>query len=591
MEGLTDPAMSEEPLVLLDAYAARSCPVKTQNRYDRTVEQVSTQPDEALQELFAGGRAFRDEVLDQVATAPGVLDLRGLVESGEDTAGATRDAVAQGVAVIIAPHLPLDVDGHRRGHCDLLVRGADRPDGTPGYRPVHVKRHRVLEAHSGAGTTGSFSDLSAPGAPFGLPDLVVKPSREADLLQLAHYWRMLQAAGWACDGDPVAGVIGTDVPTDGHVIAWVDLAGKVIRTFSRTSPSGWKLRSPLERYDHEFGFRLKVAQVARLRDGSEDDPRQMVSPIVIRECDHCTWWETCKPRLDADDLSLRISKSPLDVREISVLRAHGINTLADLAHTDVEALMETYLPQVAHRHGADSRLRLAARRASLMLDGVELERLTADPFDLPEASLEIDFDIETSAGDRVYLWGFLVHDRLGELTGEGGSRDPFYKAFSRFEVLDNQTEGELAVEAITWLDRLCTERPDTLVYHYSDYEVVHLLRLARRTGDPEVLAAAQRVRAHFVDMFTLVKEHFFGANGLGLKVVAHAGAGFEWRDEDPGGLNSQTWFHDAVLGADELTRSEATTRVLEYNEDDVRATHQLRAWLRGLDDVQTQSSV
>lgn len=569
------------PLILLDSYAARSCPVKTQNRHDRTVEAVPSQPDEALQELFAGGKAFRDDMLDNLAATPGAVDLRPLLGDADQGELETREAIARGDGVIIGARLPLDANGHRKGHCDVLVRGDDQGDGRPGYRPVLVKRHRVLEMHVGAGLEDRFSHLGRPLGSFSIADLTVKPSREGDLLQLAHCWRMLQAAEWACDLAPVAGLIGTDQPSGEHVIAWVDLGKKFLRTFSRTASTGWKLRSPLERYDHEFGFRLKVAQVASQRTGSSGDPRPMVAPIVVRECDHCTWWETCKPQLGDDDLSLRISKSPLDVREISVLRAHGINTLADLAHTDVEALMESYLPEVRHRNGADSRLRLAARRASLMLAGVELERLTSDPIHLPEASLEIDFDIETSAGDRVYLWGFLLHDRLGELDGEGS--DPFYKAFSRFEVLDNASEGELAVEAIRWLDRLCTERPDTLVYHYSDYEVVHLLRLARRTGDPEVLEAAQRVRAHFVDMFTLVKQHFFGTNGLGLKVVARSGPGFEWRDDDPGGLNSQKWFRDAVLGPDELTRSEATTRVLEYNEDDVRATHELRAWLRSLD--------
>ncbi|MFZ1911741.1 MAG: ribonuclease H-like domain-containing protein, partial [Propionicimonas sp.] len=72
----------------------------------------------------------------------------------------------------------------------------------------------------------------------------------------------------------------------------------------------------------------------------------------------------------------------------------------------------------------------------------------------------------------------------------------------------------------------------------------------------------------------------FGTNGLGLKVVATHGAGFAWRDEDPGGLNSMHWFADAVGGATAELREQARTRVLEYNEDDVQATWQLRRWLR-----------
>ena len=68
-------------------------------------------------------------------------------------------------------------------------------------------------------------------------------------------------------------------------------------------------------------------------------------------------------------------------------------------------------------------------------------------------------------------------------------------------------------------------------------------------------------------------------SGLGLKLVA-AHAGFAWRDEDPGGLNSQRWFADAVHGADAAVRAAAEARVLAYNEDDVLATRHVRAWLR-----------
>jgi predicted RecB family nuclease len=56
--------------------------------------------------------------------------------------------------------------------------------------------------------------------------------------------------------------------------------------------------------------------------------------------------------------------------------------------------------------------------------------------------------------------------------------------------------------------------------------------------------------------------------------------GFSWRDEDPGGLNSQLWFAEAVHGETAEIRAQARRRVLEYNEDDVTATSQVREWLR-----------
>jgi predicted RecB family nuclease len=91
--------------------------------------------------------------------------------------------------------------------------------------------------------------------------------------------------------------------------------------------------------------------------------------------------------------------------------------------------------------------------------------------------------------------------------------------------------------------------------------------------------AAGYAEEQFVDLLEIVKAHFFGVSGLGLKMIAKH-AGFSWRDDDPGGLNSQLWFAEAVHGVTPEVRAQARTRVLEYNEDDVSATSQLRAWLR-----------
>ncbi len=249
----------------------------------------------------------------------------------------------------------------------------------------------------------------------------------------------------------------------------------------------------------------------------------------------------------------------------------GIETITDLAGADIDALLVDYLPEVRHRDGAEGRLRLAARRASLMVSGVGLERVSDGPIELPASTLEIDLDIETTAGDRVYLWGFLVDD---------GASEPRYVEFSRFDDFDSAAEIDLARAALTWLDGLLAATPDALVFHYSDFEPVHINRLAARSRDPEFVELGRRVTARAVDLFTVVRRNYFGANGLGLKVVARAGPGFDWRDDEAGGLNSQRWFAEAVGGRTEEVRRAARQRVLDYNEDDVRATHALRAWMR-----------
>ncbi|WP_152362167.1 TM0106 family RecB-like putative nuclease [Microlunatus speluncae] len=591
--------------ILLGSYAARSCAVKTHNAFDATVSQVESEPDDSLAELFDGGLTYQHQVLDRLlaACSETVLDLRALDDHpGRIRTGACAEAVAAGFPVIMGPTLPPDAEGHRLGSPDLLVRGADRADGRPGYHPVEVKWHKIIERHRPrrARPQDQQPEQRPTEPPPELPlTELINPgpqhrelitglglrvgNREADFLQLAHYWRMLERLGWAAD-EPVVAVIGTDghpLPErDGPVLAWLRLDRPVVRTFSRSRPERWRLRTLLERYDHEFDFRVAVAETAARRTGAAGDPAPLVQPIVVDECARCQWWQTCLPQLHTDDVSLRVDKGRLDVREISTLRRNKIFTITDLVDADLEALLEVYLPEVQHRAGAESRLRTAARRARMIVHDIVLERVTEGAIDLPPAELEIDFDIETTAGGLVYLWGFLIID---------GGR-PRYRAFSTFADLDHEAESELAVEALGWLRQVVESAGSVLIYHYSGFELAAIERLAKAHPDPALewardlaRTAPEQVRddrVGFVDLLETVKEHYFGADGLGLKVVARAGAGFAWRDDDPGGLNSQLWFAEAISGESPAQRDAARQRVLDYNEDDVRATAAVRTWLR-----------
>jgi predicted RecB family nuclease len=277
------------------------------------------------------------------------------------------------------------------------------------------------------------------------------------------------------------------------------------------------------------------------------------------------------PELDPDDVSLRIDKAPLDMREIATLRRHGITTITDLVDAELDQLLEWYLPEVGHRGGAEGRIRLAARRARMLLEGTSFDRESIGPIEVPEADVEIDLDIESSADGRVYLWGFLVQ--------RAGDSDAVYADFSRFDDLDDQGEAALAADAFTWLRSVVDSAPSVAVFHYSGYEVAKIAELARREQDELLDWAAGYAEEHFVDLLEIVKAHYFGVSGLGLKLMARH-VGFSWRDEDPGGLNSQLWFADAVHGETPEVRARARRRVLEYNEDDVTATNQVRAWLR-----------
>jgi predicted RecB family nuclease len=575
--------------IVLGAYSARSCPVKTQNAYNPMVvletpnAGASIEANEGLAELFDGGAQFEAAVLDQLIASCGgrVVDLRPLsARTPEVQIGACLEAMRSGAQVIIGGCLPVDLRGHRVGSPDLLIRSADRADHAPAYHPVEVKWHRIIarsrpaEDNTEEPRVLRYSTLTDPRAEaaLGIPGYELRlGSRAADFLQLAHYHRMLEACGFGAE-PALAGVIGTDDLFEGPVLAWADLAEPQVRTFSRSSPEGWRLRSLLERYDYEYSFRIKIAEVAQQQTGRpEQDPELLVRPIVNKECPRCQWWEHCLPQLDPDDVSLRIDKGPLDMREIATLRRHGIATITELADADLDQLMEWYLPEVTHREGAESRIRVAARRARMLLEGTSFDRETAGPIDVPQAHVEIDLDIESSADGRIYLWGFLIH--------EGDDEAAVYHEFSEFDDLDDRSELALAADAFTWLRSVVESTPSVVVFHYSGYEVAKISELAGREHDELFDWAAAYAEEHFVDLLEIVKAHYFGVSGLGLKLMARH-VGFRWRDDDPGGLNSQLWFAEAVHGEAPDARARARRRVLEYNEDDVIATSQVRAWLR-----------
>ena len=54
--------------------------------------------------------------------------------------------------------------------------------------------------------------------------------------------------------------------------------------------------------------------------------------------------------------------------------------------------------------------------------------------------------------------------------------------------------------------------------------------------------------------------------------------GFAWRDPHPSGTGSIQWFHEWVEGGDPTVRQ----RILDYNEDDCRATRVLRDGIAAL---------
>jgi hypothetical protein len=520
--------------VLLGAHDVKRCARRIHNEWDPTLQTEPWEVPAALQLLFDQGNRFQDEVFAELLTA--CCEAIDLADGGpkQVIVGATLGAMDAGLPLILNGWLPDDLIGGRKGRPDLLIHVGDGR-----YIPGKVKNHLVTCTRKKGELT--FSLPGAPGEPLTQTGRTTR-DRIDDALQLAHYWRMLETLG-RTPQHPTGIVIGTD-----RVLAWLDLERPAFTTFSRSS--GTAKRSALQRYDHEHGFRHRVATAAAGRE------QALVLPIFVDECDSCPWYEYCRSITDADVASAHITKGRLSVREWQALSAAGITTVQEMATLDTsdEAFQQRYLPEVAHHKDALRRLSKAVRRARMVRDGLVLERVTAGPIEVPSADVEIDLDIEWDPAEQVYLWGCLMDGR--------------YYAHVTFEEMTESVG--LADDFAQWLRRhiAMAERQGktALIYHYSPAETTWLRRLL---GD-----ASSDLLDHCVDLFPIVKRHFFGLQGLGIKQVAPA-FGFRWHDEEPGGLQSQVWLQQARLGD-----RHSQERILRYNEDDVRATAAVRAGLR-----------
>jgi predicted RecB family nuclease len=422
-----------------------------------------------------------------------------------------------------------------------------------GYVPVIVVRHRVSDPGSGALTT----PLPQVDPDAAADDPERKPrSQPRDLLRLAHLHRMLEAAGWAGGpADPLrhhGGVLGMDA----DVVVWHDLRA-----------GHWPGdRSTLREYDARFADRLAVATAAATGAPA------LARPSRITECRRCPWWPTCEADLEREqDVSLVVRGDAA-----TALRAAGVTTVARLAALDPAA--EPPVP-IAGPPFPD----LVALARAWLRGLAVVRRVPVVP--VPRADVEVDVDMESFGEAGAYMWGALLSRPGGTLPGD---EPEGYRAFATWEPVPTPDEARSFAAFWGWLSGVRAHAAATgrsfAAYCYNEQaENRWLLASARRFAGmpgipPEAEVEAFIADPCWVDLFAVVGEWFLCAHGKGLKAVAPA-AGFAWRDPEASGENSMRWYRDAV-GMDGAARDpDQRRRLLEYNADDVAATHALREWM------------
>ncbi len=283
--------------VLLTGYDAKRCARRIHNEWDPSAEKIAWEVPPTLQMRFDGGIAFEAAVFgsSRLLSAPHVTSICPRCAARARRSLRPCRRWTADVEVILGGWLPDDVAGGRAGKPDVLLRVEQGR-----YVPGDVKAHKDDRAgHEGRRWRTRQIQRARARDRRSRGVAAETTARFDDYLQLAHYWRMLQAIDRAPErrghGVHHRAKPGRRPRRGGRVLTWLDLDVPFFETYSRSL--GKAKRSALERYDHEQGFRLKVANAA-VSGGPA-----LVEPIFTDECDSCPWFDHCRSLVGDDRAS------------------------------------------------------------------------------------------------------------------------------------------------------------------------------------------------------------------------------------------------------------------------------------------------
>jgi len=482
----------------------------------------------------------------------------------------TVSLLGSGAPLILAPHLALDVQGSRRATVQALTR-VGRVNERYVYAPVLIKNNEIIEVAPTRRTLkGSLEALSPSDAAYA-DGVGVRSTLTVTRngILLAHATRVLEAMGHA---DPNARVAMID---RNRQVWWFDLAGQDYPRFSLSS------------YDELYAQRLSVITAHEAwRTGGGDFP---TSPYWHRECLECPYSLHCHQELElTDDVSLtRFTNFEQQI----LLREHGITTRAALAALDpVRARQARRRVPAPHQDferedvlgRAIDKLDDLIYRARAHTRGTSLRIVAPEQMGCPTADVEVDIDME-SYGEATYLWGAYVTVN----TPTDHVREGYYP-FVEWGHLAPVAEAHLFARFWSWFHQLrehCHEQGRS-VTGYCFWAQAEDGAMNRAVASPvpggpsadDLTTFRARTPSEWVDLHEQAKRQIQTEGPLGLKILASA-AGFRWRDVNPSGEASMLWYEVATgAGPDALASRQ---RILEYNEDDCRATKALRDWLNG----------
>lgn len=281
------------------------------------------------------------------------------------------------------------------------------------------------------------------------------------------------------------------------------------------------------------------------------------------DCKNSPWYSSCVQEAESsNDIALLYR---LDWRSHPKLREEGINQVTDAAAMKIEQL-----PKIPY--ASVKTLERIKLQAESLLSG-ELKWVGTPK--LPETSLNLYFDIEGDPLLQVqYLWGFwVVGDPDGKYAQIGHvKKQDDGKYFLYFLAEQPEDEGTMWKDFLKWLELLPKE--DITIWHFHHYEVDQCKALEKMYGGSDTL---HDFVSKFVDLSTIVQKNvIFPLYFYSIKDIAKSKfLNYKWRHAKAGGAQSIFWYEEWLEKGDRAILND----VIDYNEDDVRATEYLHHWL------------
>ncbi len=284
------------------------------------------------------------------------------------------------------------------------------------------------------------------------------------------------------------------------------------------------------------------------------------TPALSGVCKLCHWYESCRRWCERnDDLSLifAFGRGKRDLVRSSL----GVSSVGELRSLEIESLVKRKRGNRNFLKGiGEKTLRRTVKRADILRRKGSPEIYSR--VELPRARTEFFFDIEDDpTQDFIYLHGLYKREDGGE-------------GFVYFFAVENTSEQEKNAWEEFWEYIRRFELAECAVYYYSQHEKTAYKRL--REKYPEVVSE-QELEAFFchpnvIDLYRIICANTdWPLSSYSVKDLAGY-LGFKWRDSTPSGVLSIQWFNEYLLTAS----PDVFKRIIEYNEDDCRATMVLK---------------